>query len=328
MCADIPSVISSSIITEVVSKIITPNESVIPLEYNPGSGDRIKSGDTTEEVVFKINEPAECKWDRTDKEFANMEYNLSCDTTLSDLGGLSGYWCTGTLDGVTEDLNSETTYYIRCKDQPWLEGEENEIYFRNANTKSSEYTLKASVPLEITEITPNRAISKSGNDTSVELGAVTSKGADNGIAKCKWKLFENDSFVEFEETNAVNHKQVTSQLEEARYVIEVKCEDYAGNIAEGSEKFKLDIDSRSPRVVRAYNDNGKLKIVTDEASQCKYVTDPSVSCRFDFDSEGDLMDGAGTEHTADWVDGLKYYIKCEDYRGNRNSGCGIIVKTY
>lgn len=300
----------------------------IILDYNPDSGSRIKNGDTTKEVTFKLNEPAECKWDNIDKNFSSMSGNFSCDETISDLGVLHGYWCTGLLDGVTENVGDETTYYIRCKDQLWLEGEENDIYFRNTNTASKEYILKASNPLEIAEIAPNREISKSGNDTSVELSVVTSSGADNGVAICKWKIFENDTFVEFATTNAVNHKQRTSQLEEGRYVLEVKCEDYAGNSVEGSERFRLDIDTRSPRVVRAYNDEGKLKIVTNEEAQCKYTTDSSVNCRFDFDSEGELMQGASLDHTADWVDGLRYYIKCEDYRGNRNSGCVIIVKTY
>ncbi len=61
------------------------------------------------------NEPAECKYDYTDKEYDAMDYALSCKNKQYEFVGVAGgsYLCTTTLATITD-----TTIYIRCADNP------------------------------------------------------------------------------------------------------------------------------------------------------------------------------------------------------------------
>ena len=93
--------------------------------------------------------------------------------------------------------------------------------------------------------------------------------------------------------------------------------------------FNLLIDNNSPRVIRSYHFAGDLIITTDEDAQCKFVTETSTNCNFDWNyANATLMTGSASEHKIMWEGNKKYYIKCKDYRENINPGCGIIVRTY
>lgn len=304
------------------------------MSFEPASGARIKSNTTSKEIKFRLNEPVECKWSFKDRVFSEMENNFSCDTAISDYGMLNGYWCSGKLTNITKDITKETKYYIRCKDQPWLEGQESELYSRNKNDKSREYVLKASEPLKITDLTPKGNIKKTGGESSVEIKALTSNGGANGMATCRWKLSSNSAnlsnvFDFFKNTNSTIHTQRTSNLTEGSYKIEVRCADKSENEANATSEFKLEIDKSSPRIIRVYNSGGRLKVITDEEAECKFTSDSKLKCSFAFDNSNiTLMQGAGKEHTADWINGKDYYIRCRDYYENENAGCGIIVRTY
>jgi len=106
------------------------------------------------------------------------------------------------------------------------------------------------------------------------------------------------------------------------YVIYVKCVDIAGNIATAETSFSLEIDTKTPKVIRAYSSSGILHIITDEDSECAYST---KSCNFIYDNET-KMDGYGKEHTTSIISGKTYYIKCKDLYNNLPGGCSIKVE--
>ena len=40
-----------------------------------------------------------------------------------------------------------------------------------------------------------------------------------------------------------------------------------------------------------------------------------------------MTTGLNTIHSANWMAGQNYYIKCKDAWENENSGCAIVVRT-
>ena len=70
---------------------------------------------TKQEVDVYVNEPAECRWSETDKDYDQMENNLLCTNGFDDQE-LRGFKCQGELP-IGE---GENKFYVRCKDQPWL----------------------------------------------------------------------------------------------------------------------------------------------------------------------------------------------------------------
>jgi len=315
----------------VTFKVLDTPDTIAPIIYdlNPMSGFRIKHNTTEQIISFKINEPADCRWDLEDKDYDLMNNSLNCENVLTDQGALNGYYnCYGLLTNVTNDTEKQTDYYIRCKDQPWLEGQETDIYKRNKNFKSEKYVLKASNPLEILEISPTGDVIKNALDTSVTLKAVTGRGGYAGKAMCVWKINEGGARIFFQ-TNSSRHSQILTNRSEGIYNLTVACIDESGNTAFSNSLFTLKIDRFSPSVSRAYYSSGSLKVITDEKAECKFIEDPRIACGFDFDNPNmTRLSGIAEEHTIAWEDDTTYYIKCKDQYGNINPGCGIIVRTY
>ena len=73
--------------------------------------------------------------------------------------------------------------------------------------------------------------------------------------------------------------------------------------------FSVATDFQSPTVIRVYNENSQLKIVTDENAKCVYGTN---DCNYDFSDGVALTTTDGIEHTTDWNTNDNYYIKCQD----------------
>jgi len=302
-------------------------------EFSPQSGSRIAYGQTSKAINFKINEPAECKWSFDDKNFSDMEKNFSCDTSLSDNGVINGYGCTGTLTNITNDTNSETKFYLRCKDQPWLEGIEDDLYVRNANEQSVAYILKPSPELWIKNITPIGELKISGLNMTTTLRVVTADGSDNGIAECYWSQSQViESYIKFFNTNSVIHTQIVN-IHEGENTFYLACRDLDSqgneiNRVSNFTTFNVIIDNSPPLIILSYvnNQTRKLDIVTDELAECRYTTNQTIGCLFGF-GNGSLM--ATTDkirHSTFGVSGM-YYIKCKDQNGFVNTDtCGIIVK--
>jgi len=301
--------------------------------FNPKSGSPIAFNTTTKSIKFKIHEPAECKWDFTDKNFSEMANNFSCDLSVYSGGVLNGYNCDGVLTNVSTGIGKETKFNIRCKDQPGLEGNESKFYKRNVNEKSTPYSLKNSDKLEIIEVAPKGRQVFGVGTNNFTLLVRTKGGGDGGKAVCKWKLdYLNVStqLRNLSTTNSTLHKQVVSNKTEGDYSIYVECSDIAGNIANATESLALRYDRDAPIISRVYDNKGSLRVYTSEWAVCKYasVLDASIGCSFSLANTNltSMTSTNNLEHSGVWTKGRTYYIKCQDLYGNINSVCGVIGK--
>jgi hypothetical protein len=303
--------------------------------FRPISGSYVLSGATSQAISFRLNEPAECKWDSVDTNFLSMANSFYCDTSPSNIGFLQGYHCSGTLTNITSILNQESAYYIRCKDQPWLEWNEDEIYSRNENRESKVYVLKPSAPLIVSNVLPNGSIVSGSNIPNITLSASTSNGAEFGKASCRWRYTlrgVTTSYYPFTITNSSSHSVLlNSGLVNGSYLFQVMCQDVAGNIGYGNSTIELRVDRSAPIITRVFNDKGNLKIGTSEPSVCKYMFGgASISCLFSLNSPNltAMYGTSSTEHTTPWRKGSTYLLKCQDLFGNENTNCGMVVNAY
>ena len=303
-------------------------------------------------LTIYTNEPAECKYSFSDKNYEEMENNFACggdynivplnatiinnntevDVNLSEIEQTSDdilmeYLSKQTIFGFpcytnVNVVNSNSTIFIRCLDQPWYKGTNESL--RNANQQSQPpegYQIKlSSSALNITSILPSGKIMGGVEPFTIDLEAETSGGA-NDKATCYYS-FDNSIFSRFKNTDSTSHSQSFNQMITGDYVIYVKCVDIAGNIATAETSFSLEIDTKTPKVIRAYSSSGILHIITDEDSECAYST---KSCNFIYDNET-KMDGYGKEHTTSIISGKTYYIKCKDLYNNLPGGCSIKVE--
>ena len=302
-------------------------------DFNPESGSRITYGKTEKTISFKINEPAECKWSFDDQNFSEMENSFNCDTLPSDEGLINGYSCSGKLTNITKNVTKETTFYIRCKDQVWLEGKEDDLYKRNTNEQSVVYVLKPSPELWIKNITPIRELKISGSNMTTTLKVITSDGSNNGISECYWSQSSAEgSYAKFFNTNAIVHTQ-TINIEEGENTFYISCRDLDSkgneiNRVLNSTTFNVIIDTLPPSIILSYIDNQtkQLTIVTDEKAECRYTTNSTIGCSFEFSNGTSMITTNKIIHSASGFSGM-YYVKCKDELGFVNTDtCGIIVK--
>lgn len=279
---------------------------------SPKNNGFLKYGTTETILNVFLNEPAECKYDKKDKTYETMDKVMDCGVELEDVE-LNGWLCTTNLT----ELSKDNTFYIRCKDQPKLTGE-NESK-RNVNTESYIYTIKTSEnELKIDSILPNSTIYFGIEPVSVDLEIETSGGIENGKSECYYS-FSNDNYLLFFDTYSNSHKQ-NFNLMSGKYDIKIKCIDSSKNEVFGNAIFELIMDTTAPKIVRIYNDGGMLKLITNEKAECFY--DPKFKkCGFDINNAISMTTAFSQEHKAEWIYGNTYYIKCKDIFGNVNNGC-------
>jgi len=286
---------------------VPDNTAAIASNFNPESDGFISFQAEEYEISFKVNEPAECKWNlNSDAEYEVMSEEVDCDTGIGQ-GTLLGWNCRATLP--TSLIDNKFTYYFRCKDQPWLEGKEDEENTRNTNSQGVEYKLSRSASeLVIDFVSPNdEVISSASEPVPLNLRIRTSGGAD-GSASCKFSI--NGAISSgFWPPSSTDHVQVLSSgLFAGDHEINYICEDIAGNIAEANSAFTIEIDNEGPVITRVYDKNGELNIITNEDAECAFDFE---SCNFVFE-EGNLMSGSGLIHNSDFDGGLTHYVKCRD----------------
>jgi hypothetical protein len=288
------------------------------VKAEPGSGSYLKYNQTKNNLSVWISEPAECKWDFNDKIYENMNNNFSCKNNLED-ADIYGWKCDSEINNLNQE---ENRIYIRCEDQPWLEGKETENETRNTNQESRIINLFSTQSfLEISEISPNKTIIAGGEPATITLNAKTSGGVD-GEAECKYSFTGYDTMVRFFETFSSVHTQVFNLILKGRYDFYVECKDRAGNIARKKSGFNIEIDKKSPEITRVYKKAGNLYLQTNEDSECRY---DFSDCYFDWNNSS-VMSGIEKEHTTSWNQENIYYIKCRDIWENEPIGCSIIVK--
>ena len=270
---------------------------------------------TQHRVSFFTNEPSECRWGTTDSAYQSMTQNASCATGAADAMA-QGWYCNATLPLSFSSAEQEQMFYFRCADQPMKNESE-----RNINQQSISYVVKKTLtPLHIASVEPNNAsIVTNGLPVSVELKASTSGGAPNTIRRCEFKF--GDRFIQFLETGSDQHRQPNLRFfNTGDYAIPIRCNDDAGNSAEGISQFNVSVDSQGPRITRVYNQNG-LVVVTNEAARCAFSLS---SCSFSF-VNGTSMQGDVRVHTSSFNSDVAHYVICKD-RFENPSACIAVRK--
>ncbi len=270
------------------------------------NGAYVPSGVNSTPFVMYVNEPSECKWDDLDADFASMTHGFTCKTqglpTSSLFYGL--YECATVLDDL--ESNKNNAFYFRCKDQPGQPESE-----RNVNEESYIYTLRGTVPLEITSVSPTQGTQLMTQDP--ELKVITSRGAQNGVAVCGYSFIDNSfgSSIEFAITNSTVHSQLFSDLNPSSYNAYINCVDAAGNLAQAQTSFSVSIDAGGPAIAQVYTEGSLLTVVMNEPSTCEY----STTGFFTFGS-GVQMTGPDTFIHQAPLDSDIYYLVCQDSLSN------------
>lgn len=271
----------------------------------PENNAKLKYGTTEEAVSFFINEPANCKWDKDDKTYEEMENQMVCDNDLESYT-LYGFKCDTTLKGLFNNSN----FFVKCQDLADNKNNMSDSYSYNLFVSESELKITSMAPA------PGQKFSSGIEPFKITLRLETAGGAENGKAICEWQGngFGPDTFTE---TDSIFHTYNWKYAMRGGYNLNFKCVDSSGNIAENYTYFTLFIDDTPPKMTRVYSETG-LKIITDEKAECRY----SFNKSFVFEN-ATLMSGNEIEHTAEWkLD--NYNIQCKDVYGNKG---GIIKIT-
>ena len=276
----------------------------------------------TSEVDIKVytNEPATCKWSHLDQSYKDMENSMSCSSSIFEMNAQLLYECDATLNGIKN--MQENKFYFRCEDQPSAPKED-----RNVNKESYIFTIIGTQPLVLNSVGPNTTIKDSTEIIKIELTAETSAGYNEGEAICYYNTEDNDNnYIEFYETHSYTHKQEL-WLPEGDYEYWIKCVDLGGNTEKAKAIFRVETDIFPPMIIRAFNEDSYLKIMTNEEAECVYDVQ---NCNYVLD-EGIAMTSTGenkTGHYADWNTNTNYYIKCKDYYNNQPNPdrCNIILR--
>jgi hypothetical protein len=274
---------------------------------DPRSGSMVSVNESSKNVNIVTNELASCKWDLRDVVYGEMGNEMDCSDRLNQPSNIQGYLCS---DALTT-MNGTNTYYVKCMDQPWLEGD--------GNVGSFVYELKKpSSAISIDWISPNADFEINSEMVTIDLAAQTSGGGD--VHYCSYSFSGYDNMIRMFDSGGIVHKQPLNRPA-GLHKIYIECVDETGDFARDDTAFRIIRDTSTPQVARAWQDQGKLHIVTTEVAECKYSTN---SCMFNWDEGG--LAGSGEEHIISVTRGDTYYIKCVDEFGNAPRDCSITVR--
>lgn len=289
---------------------------------DPINGNPVAFGQTDKDVNIYVNKPSECRWSHDNVDFDVMSETMTPCTTSTTYNANLVFKCSTTLTGLKDGVSNN--FYIRCKSYPGSPKED-----RYKNVESYKYTLVGTRPLVLDWVKPNgTTIKDSTTSVNVTLEAHTSAGYKEGLADCYYKNSSQSdaNYVLFFATNSFQHSQVL-WLETGSYSYDIKCCDLGGNCETAPTEFEVETDTAPPMVIRIYNDNNKLKIVTDEKAECVYST---TDCNYLFADGLKLTTSNNLEHLAEWNTASNIYIKCQDEFGNQPfpNACSITVRPF
>ncbi len=297
------------------------------LNYNPESGSYFAYGENEKDLTIYLNEPAECKYSNDPEiDYDSMSNSMDCKTKLNDwktYGKEIGWPCSTTLTGLIED---ENIFYIKCKDKPWVKTQADITKYeeRNVNTDDFEYILyNSESKLKIESVSPQNEITVRTAPVSVDLEVITSGGMDNGKSICYYSKRKDSLGFQLGAENSNIHSTTLSILEEGEKIIWIKCEDEAGNIDSENSTLNIKFDNEAPIIVRAFQEGGNLKLITNEEAKCYY---DFTNCDFDLENASSMTTAFDKTHFAEWNLGKTYHVKCEDILGTSSSGCAMIIE--
>lgn len=296
------------------------------IRAEPESGSFLEYEVTESGLEIYLDEPADCKYDVVENtDYDYMSNDFTCE--LYEEGDIPQveYSCL-TIPAITGLTETENKIYIKCRDHPEFEDDEDETNDddRNTNPQDYPYILYATEnKLKIDSISPENGsiIEKSMSDRNIDLEVTTSGGMNNdGVSECEYKFIGKVWGAQFLETNAVHHKQTFTSLPGGSYKINVTCKDDAGNLATKITEFTLSIDTTPPNITYEKTEegnpiliDGNLILTTDEDAECYY--DITTGCGFGFD------DGGVISMTTGWLDTGPHIIYNFDPKEDYHVGC-------
>jgi len=278
----------------------------------------VQFGQDNLSIEVYTNEPAQCKWEREDRDYDFMGNPMTCSNNVRDMNSELLYTCRTTLTSIEDRKNND--FFFRC-----IDTSKN----KNPMQEGYQFTVIGTQPLDIIAVSPNGTIAGSTSIVKTTLHVETANGYNNGESRCFYSpTGENSSYTEFfyntsEFTNI--HDQVLD-LGPGTYHYYFRCIDLGGNSAQNSTTFNLETDRGPPVIIRVYNGNKQLLIMTDEVSDCRYNTQ---SCSFNFNEGLPMSNANSTVHETEWKE-QNYYIKCADIYNNQPypTECSIVARPY
>ena len=248
--------------------------------------EKVPFNTTNVNASIYLREPAECRWDTTqNKTYYQMSNNMSCVTDLNARDPTTGGWkCSTNFDFALS--KNQTTYYIRCLDQPWLTGENSTK--RNANANSYPFNIIRTQPLKIENVNvENKTFTFAVDPATLQVNFSTSGGYD-GTATCSF-VYDTRAYT-MEDTNGLRHSQ-NLQVSNGEFNRNFICKDIIGNSVEKNVRAIINIRTTAPLVTRTYTTDNTLTIATDEPSTCFYSNDDANACWYDMNN-GTQMAGS------------------------------------
>ncbi|OGI11589.1 hypothetical protein A3K64_01730 [Candidatus Micrarchaeota archaeon RBG_16_36_9] len=291
---------------------------------DPVSGMPFQFGQTSKKVYIYVDKPSECRWSHKDEDFDIMPEIMTGPRDISGIDSNMKYAYQATLTGLKDGV--ENLFYFRCKSYPNKDAND-----RYKNEQSFPYKLIGTRLLVFDSLTPEvgEIIKDATESVKVTLEAKTSAGYKDGEAKCYYKETSDDGpYVEF--YPGLGYSYQNSQdlwFEKGEYDYSVQCCDLGGNCETKTTQFEVDTDFQSSIVVRAYNEAGSLKIVTDESAECVY---DKTSCSYNFDDGLKMTTTNNIDHFTEWDTNNNFYIKCKDSFGNQPApdACSITIRPF
>ncbi len=292
----------------------------------PKENSILKFGATEQDITVYLNEPADCKWGKVVPNLITPLENYNALPNTMDCSGESrdvsvGYYSCNTTLEIGESPNS---FFIMCRDQPWLGENESrnigEVYNYNLQLSGSN--------LKIDSISPSGKLIAGVSPTTVNLEVKTSEGGYEGKSSCWYAISkegsENNVYTRFPITgDSSTHQSPGLQFVEGKNKIKVKCEDKAGNTAEKEGEITLELDTTAPIVARIFREGSGLNILTNEEAECYY--NPKT-CKFNIKEGESITTALSESHSVEWNPDVAYHIKCQDVWGNQVSGCSIVAR--
>ncbi len=295
----------------------------------PLDGWFIETGKTSQEVNVYTDKQSDCKWSHNNEEYDSMPNTMVCSQSITEMNANTYYKCSTTLDGLKD--NVENNFYFNCKSYP-LKTEAD----RHKMTTNVKYTLVGTKPLVLDSITPEvgTVIKDSTQSVKVTFTAKTSAGYNKGNSYCDVKpTSASDKSYSLFLSDSNSPQYLHSQdlwFDAGSYDYTIKCcdiKELTGNCDVKTTQFSVETDFEPPIVVRIYNENKQLKIITNENAECVYGTN---DCNYDFKDGLKLSTTNNIEHFADWNTNNNFYIKCKDQFGNMPAPdqCSITVRPF
>ncbi len=260
------------------------------VSLTPSSGSPVKHDLENNATItsLRLNEPAYCKWSRTNDAYDTMPNLFNCRSSYAR-------GCDFVLTNLNQGVN---TFFIRCQD---ISGNSN----ADSMPDNNGYTLIRSDTLQIAEIKCKNSLNNDCSpiyDSNFTLELSTFGGGYQGKAVCLY------SGIEFFNTNTSVHSQVVGPLSSGSYTLPVTCIDDADNVASAAVNYTIIKDENPPKILKIFKQADNLVILTDETASCRYSD--SKDLIYNEMSPFDSTDN--TIHATSIADKDYVHVKCLD----------------